>query len=53
MNTEETKMNRCIKCDNEAQYIVDGNSVCKEHKTETKTEDKSQGTGGDRIAGSY
>ena len=31
---------QCTKCDKEAQYIIDGESVCKEHKGYSKPEEK-------------
>ncbi len=40
---------KCNKCDKEAEYIVDGQSVCKEHK-EGKGED-CEASVGDRLAG--
>lgn len=43
-------MIRCTKeeCDKEAIYIVDGQSVCKEHK-----EDKGSMSSGDRLIGRF
>ncbi len=46
---------KCTKCDKEAEYIVDGQSVCKEHKEHKEhKEDKperEEGTMGDRLVG--
>ncbi len=42
-------MIRCVKCSKEAEYIVDGQSVCKKHK-EDKEETRKISMG-DRLVG--
>lgn len=35
---------QCVRCDNEAQFIVNGDSVCREHKKDLNEEvGKSKG----------
>jgi len=44
---------KCNHCDKEAEYIVDGQSVCKDHK-EGSEHDEEPGDGktpGERLAG--
>ncbi|KKL17988.1 hypothetical protein LCGC14_2479970 [marine sediment metagenome] len=43
---------KCTKCDKEAEYIVDGQSVCKEHKEHKEDKpEREEGTMGDRLVG--
>ncbi len=43
---------KCNKCDRAAEYIVDGQSVCAEHKNDAKP-DKQEGseTEGEKLVG--
>lgn len=45
---------KCNKCDKQAEYVIDGNSVCKGHKGKDKGPDagKEPKTMGEVIAGS-
>jgi len=48
-------MIKCNSCDKEAVYIVDGNSLCKEHRSKSKIQgldSEQEGiTAGERMAG--
>ncbi len=34
---------KCTRCDKEAEYIINGESVCKDHKDEDKEAEKTAG----------
>ena len=43
---------KCVKCNKEAEYIVDGQSVCKDHKEDKEEEGIGEEVSmGDRLAG--
>ena len=42
---------KCNKCDKTAEYIVDGQSVCAEHKDDAKQDGQDDMTPGERMAG--
>ena len=42
---------KCNKCDRAAEYIVDGQSVCAEHKTDDKPDEPDDRTPGERMVG--
>ena len=42
---------KCNKCDKTAEYVVDGQSVCAEHKEDDKPDEQDNRTPGERMAG--
>lgn len=42
---------KCTKCDKEAEYIVDGQSVCLEHKGDSNDRGPEEETEGHKLAG--
>ncbi len=46
-------MNRCVVCNLEAQYIVDGSSVCRDHKENKGDKQQETRTAGERLTGGY
>jgi len=41
----------CNKCDNEAEYIINGESVCREHKGDSKPDSDQGKSQGQILAG--
>ncbi len=44
---------KCNKCDRTAEYVVDGQSVCAEHKDNGEPDEKNDRTAGERMAGGF
>ncbi len=42
---------KCNKCDKTAEYVVDGQSVCAEHKDNGEPDEKNGKTAGERMVG--
>ncbi len=42
---------KCCKCDKTAEYVVDGQSVCGDHKGNSEPDEKNDRTAGERIVG--
>ncbi len=46
---------KCTKkdCSKEAEYIVDGQSICKEHRKENPKEPEEEPTAGEKMIGGF
>lgn len=42
---------KCNKCDKEAEYVVDGQSVCKDHRGNDSAEPQQNKTQGEILSG--
>jgi len=42
---------KCNRCDKEAEYVVDGQSVCKDHRRTAPKVQESEMTAGEKMIG--